>query len=482
MVLAHGSGVSSLAALADGRLASGGANGTIKLWPKEAAGEREPAVLQHGGTVWSLAVLADGRLVSGGYDGKIKLWPKAVRASRWSSSHGGPSGPWRCWRTGGWPAAAYDGNIKLWPKEGTGEPAVRAQGRWVGSLAALADRRPATRRSARKADRWGRSRRWRRWQTGGWPAATISARSSSGPRTVPTNRWFSRTAASVRSLAALADGRLASGGSDGKIKLWPTEGKGEPVSSRITAAWSGRWRCWRTGGWRAAATDGKIKLWPKDGKGEPVVLAHGGGMVRSLAVLADGRLASGGEDGKIKLWPKDGMGEPVVLAHGGRVLSLAVLADGRLASGGEDGKIKLWPKEGTGEPVVLAHGGAGHGRWRCWRTGGWRAAATDGKIKLWPKEGTDEPVVLAHGGPVWSLAVLADGRLASGGEDGTIKLWLVDEQKLIAALCLRAGRNLTKAEWARYIGSDTPWQPSCRDLPSNWRTTGPVTRYFRIVR
>ena len=48
-----------------------------------------------------------------------------------------------------------------------------------------------------------------------------------------------------------------------------------------------------------------------------------------------------------------------------------------------------------------------------------------------------------------------------------------DDQKLIAALCLRAGRNLTKEEWSRYIGSDTPWQPSCRDHPSNWRTPDP---------
>jgi len=75
---------------------------------------------------------------------------------------------------------------------------------------------------------------------------------------------------------------------------------------------------------------------------------------------------------------------------------------------------------------------------------------------------------MAWGG-VSSLAVLRDGHLASAGYDGEIKLWLVDEQKLIAVLCLRAVRNFTKEEWARYIGPDKPWQPSCGDLPANWR-------------
>src|SRR4051812_43688360 len=104
------------------------------------------------------------------------------------------------------------------------------------------------------------------------------------------------------------------------------------------------------------------------------------------------------------------------------------------------------------------------------------SSALDGLIKLWPQDGRGGPVVLDHGSPIWSLAVLPDGRLASGGEDGQIKLWLVNEEQLIAALCLRAGRNLRKAEWARYIGSDTPWQPSCRNRPSNWRTVGEFRR------
>jgi len=124
--------------------------------------------------------------------------------------------------------------------------------------------------------------------------------------------------------------------------------------------------------------DGKIKLWPKEGTGEPVVLAHGG--VSSLAVLQDGRLVSGG-GAEIKVWPKEGTGEPVVLTHGAPVGSLVVLGDGRLASGGRDGNIKLWPKEGTGEPVVLAHGGVsslavlGDGRLA--------SGGSDGKIKVW---------------------------------------------------------------------------------------------------
>jgi hypothetical protein len=50
---------------------------------------------------------------------------------------------------------------------------------------------------------------------------------------------------------------------------------------------------------------------------------------------------------------------------------------------------------------------------------------------------------------------------------------------MIAALCLRAGRNLTKEEWARYIGLDTPWQPGCRDLPS---TANKISAAFDEVR
>src|SRR6516164_5094161 len=400
VVLSHGSWVLSLAVLADGRLASGGTDGKIKLWPEGGAGE--PVVLWHGSPVYSLAVLADGRLASAGLDGKIKVWPADGAGEPVVLLHGSAVRSLAVLADGRPVSAGDDGNIKIWPKEVTGEPVV-----------------------------------------------------------------LSHASSPVLSLTVLADGHLASGGEDGKIKLWPEDGRGEPavllhgspVYSLAVLA---------DGHLASGGLDGKIKLWPTIGTGEPVVLSHGS-PVSSLAMLADGRLASAGKNGKIKLWPKEGRGEPVVLSHGAQVNALAVLADGRLASGGLDGTNKLWPKEGMGEPVVLSQGSVVLSL-AVLADGRLASGGGDRKIKLWPKEGTDEPVVLSHGSEVLWLALLADGRLASAGNDGTIKLWLVDEEKLIAALCLRAGRNFTKDEWTRYVGSATPWQPSCRDRPSNWRT------------
>jgi WD40 repeat protein len=472
VLLSHVNWVQSMAVLADGRLASGGEDGTIKLWPEEGMGE--PVVLSHGSPVRAMAVLADGRLASGDYDGKIKLWPKDGTGPPVIRSHGSLVSCLAVLADGRLASGGQDGTIRLWPEDGTGEPVVLSHD-LVSSLAVLVDGRLAS------GGNDGTIKLWPEDGTG-------------EPVLLSHGRW-------VESMAVLADGRLASGDDNGKIKLWPKDGKGEPV-----VLWHGSTSVLSLAVLTdsrlvAGSYDGSIKLWPKDGTGPAVDLRHGSS-TSSLAVLADGRLASGGYDGKIKLWPKEGTaegarswqereisrskgriaqtaelvdmlkGEPVVLSHDSSVLSLAVLEDGRLASGSEDGTIKLWPKQDTGDPVVLSHGSPVRAM-AVLADGRLASGGGDGTIKLWPKDGTGPPVIRSHGSSVWSLAALADGRLASAGSDDKIKLWLVDEQKLIAALCLRAGRNLTKDEWAHYIGSDTPWQPSCRNLPSNWRTPDP---------
>lgn len=73
-VLRHGSAIKSLVVMPDGRLASGGDDGNIKLWRPDGGGE--PVILHHGSPVLSMAVMPDSRLVSGGGDGNIKIWPR----------------------------------------------------------------------------------------------------------------------------------------------------------------------------------------------------------------------------------------------------------------------------------------------------------------------------------------------------------------------------------------------------------------------
>lgn len=67
--------------------------------------------------------------------------------------------------------------------------------------------------------------------------------------------------------------------------------------------------------------------------------------------------------------------------------------------------------------------------------------------------------------PMTDLAASADGAwLALAYGDGNIRLYLVDEPRLIDLACEYAGRNLSQREWNSYIGAAHPYQRSCHKL------------------
>ena len=441
--------------LADGRL--GGRsnddscsteNGTIKLLPTEGKGE--PVVLLPGSADWSLAdkrlrdrdkskaVLADGRLATAGKDGKIKIWRKNVKGTmrlagekwRWSRWAAAGRFRWWRWRTGGLASVGEDGKIKRWSKDFTDEPEIISVDPPLSS-AVLPDGRLAE---------------------GGFDGnITLSLTDNSTVRNgdplvlFHIDIWYGGSSGhEVRALAVLPDGRLASGSYD-TIKLWPTGAAGEPVVlphdsdgavTSLAVLLDGRWLA-------SGDQDGTIKLWPIGGTGDPVVLPHDSedGAVTSLAALPDGRLASGGQDGTIKLWREDGARQLVaVLRNGSPVSLLAALPDGRLASGSRDddgngtsksSTIKVWSKDDASYPVAVLHLNFLVELLVALPDGRLAIGGRDGRIELWRTDAAGEPLVLSPGSPnnfeaVQSLAVVADGWLASGGEDGTIKLWPID--------------------------------------------------------
>ena len=446
VVLQTGEEVDNLVALPDGRFASAGFHSEIRIWSKDETDK--PIVWPTANQVSSMTVLADGRLASAEIGGRVTLWPKDDKGTPITLSEGS-SFAFRMIELpdGGFATAGSDGVVRIWPKDRNGEPTLLASGPDIWSLTVMKDGRLAS------AGKDGKIKIW--------------PKDGKGDPTVLT------TDSQVTSMALLADGRLASGGADGKILIWPNKGTENPFvlpadenrkadSPLLISPAVESMVVLPDKRLVSLGEDGIIRVWLVGGVGEPIVLQQGAS-VTSLAVLRDGRVISGGADGKVRLWPKNWDTEPEVLPLGSWVWSLTALRDGRLAGGDDDGVIAIWPEGAAGEPIVdrseddsiraltelpdgrLASAGkAGINFWSTSRaakpevfsTGEWITAlkimpdgslafgdgSRRGSISVWGRDPL-ESAVFSHGSGVDSLAVLADGRLVSGGADGQIQRW-----------------------------------------------------------
>ena len=224
-------------------LASGGRDGTVRIWDV-ATGQERAVLTGHTGEVEAVAVAPDGSwLASGSGDGTVRIWDVATGQERAVLT--GHTGGWLRWRwrrmAAGWPpaAAGRDGaDLGRGHRAGTGHPGQATPARWR---------------------RW----RWRR-MAAGWPPAARTGRCGSGMRPPGRNgAILTGHTGEVEAVAVAPDGSwLASGGGDGTVRIWDVA----------------------TGQERAVLT------------------GHTGG-VMAVAVAPDGSwLASGGGDGTVRIW------------------------------------------------------------------------------------------------------------------------------------------------------------------------------------
>ena len=276
--------------------------------------------------------------------------------------------------------------------------------------------------------------------------------SSLTPPGAETARLEGHTA-EVKAIAVLPNGQLASGSADFTIRLWDVatgseatrlEGHTGEITSLVILP---------DGRLASGAVDNTIRLWDIATGAETAQLAGHGKSVIALAVLADGRLASGSDDRTIRLWDvKSGAEVACLTGHGDSVNALAVLADGRLISGSSDRTIRLWNvqarvetarlERGGGEAMELALGGQPIGGVLALAVlpDGRLASGWDYLIRQWDLETCKETAgPMGHQHLVRALTKLPDGRLASGSDDGTIRLW--DMKNGINTACLAGHGN-----------------------------------------
>lgn len=246
---------------------------------------------------------------------------------------------------------------------------------------------------------------------------------------------------------------LATGGSDGTIRLWDSAGK----QVRAIAAHDGPILSisFSTDGKIIATGDGKgmVRLWDLSGDRLAEFKADLG-PVNSIVFSPKGKLiATAGANGRVGLWNFQGQLLAELKGHEGPVRSISFGPQEKILTAGADGTARLWDFYGKEVQQWQSDGGeilsASFGRNGEVVTGG-----SDGMVRLW-WEGSPEQQQkwMAHQGDIYKVSFAPFGRLvATAGADGKGRLW--DGQGSLLAEYSHPGiRSIAFSSDRRYLAT-----------------------------
>ena len=459
----YGTYVFAVAYSPDGKtLATAGRDMIIRLWDP-ASGQERSRIKGHTNFIWSLAYAPDGKtLASAGWDGTAKLWDVARRLEG-EPMPGQTPRPWSlAFSPDSKSLVAGLNNVSRWDTA-TGRGPVILRGSQSGDISVAFSPDGKTLASA------GTDPTLRIWDM-----ATGELRLALRGHTN-----------NVYSVAFHPDGRtVATASTDDTVRVWDLEAGREKASFKLKAGVA-LYVTFSPDGKTLAASggEGKVQLWDLDSGRERLTLHPSNGWIHFVHYSPDGKLLA--VSPPVTLWDA---------ATGKKVASLvghvdngawggAFSTDGKtLATAGGDGTVKLW-NVATGLELLTLQGSFGGTEPMGWCVAfspdgrllaGGISYTRSGEVMLWRAAGKEDPAAdeplpepppgaplgpLAlvnrpaplpgvrswtletngHRGSVQATAYSRDGRLATGGADGTVRVWEAGTTRLLRILAGHPG-------------------------------------------
>ncbi|KIM77597.1 hypothetical protein PILCRDRAFT_614766 [Piloderma croceum F 1598] len=410
LVLSHAASVESVACSQDGtRIVTGSADSTVHVWDAISGAEVLPPLVGHLAAINSVAFSWDGTCIaSGSSDNTVRIWDAVTGTEVLFSPLGGHDGEVSSLPT------SRDGTRIISGSDSDSAPSTEVETPLHGNeneIVSVDSSPDGTPNSSGSED------------------SAADSLSGSGERS---------DQCLVLSVAFSRDGtRIASGTSEGSVRIWDAVTGIEVVSSPIrlegivcSVAFSPDSSAIVSG-----SSDNTVRIWNVESGTalRPTLRGHQD-TVNSVAFSPDGsRIVSGSDDNTVRVWNVVSGSEAFspLLGHEDEVNSVAFSPDNtRIISGSNDGTVRIWDaasgtevasllrRHGTTVTAVAfspdAHGtrilsGSGDCTVRIWD------ALSDAAVVPRPRR---------HGGCVGSITFSRDGtRVVSGSEDNTVRVW-----------------------------------------------------------
>jgi cytochrome c len=229
----------------------------------------------------------------------------------------------------------------------------------------------------------------------------------------------------VNAVAVARDGRVVTGGEDGRVAIWrPGDTKPETVLEGHTAPVVSLAVSPDGATIASASWDRTVRLWPVNGGTARVLEGHNQN-VNGVAFTPDGQsLVSAGYDLTVRIWPLGG-GAPTITTLPSPLNAVSVARDGEIAAGSANGRVFFLSPKGelrgevaAGETPIIALAVSNDGALVA-------AAGIRGSVAVIERATRQIARTLVGPGlPVWSAAFLPDNRtLITGGTDRMVRRW-----------------------------------------------------------